>query len=112
MYDNRCGCYDCDRLEGVEDIQKGICKIQEGIQCIREGLANICKCCVREGIKGIRKGLCKVEEGLCDIVRGIKDMGYNSGCAGKKDIQMSDVRRHGSNSKRTLRSRRRLSQYC
>lgn len=85
MYNKFDWC-ECDRVDGTEDIKKGICKIKEGIECIKEGLKKLCRCRVREGIKDIQKGLCKIEKGLCDVVKGLQNL--DDGCSeGKKTIK-------------------------
>jgi len=86
MYYNKHGMDDCGRVEGIEDIQKGICKILEGIKCVRDGLEDICKCRLREGINDIKRGLCKIESGLCDIVKGLSDLDDRD-CIGRKMIK-------------------------
>lgn len=83
---NWCEC-ECDRLAGIEDIQKGICKIKEGIKDIEKGLDYLCSCCLREGVKCIEKGLCKIEKGLCYIMEGVKDLDYDHGCRDMRELK-------------------------
>lgn len=82
---NRYDWCECDRVAGIDDIKKGICKIEEGIKDIRCGLKKLCKCQVREGIKYIQKGLCKLEKGLCCVVKGLED--YDGCSEGKHKIK-------------------------
>ena len=76
MYRNRCNSYkcecDCEQLDVLEEIQKGICKIKEGIKFIQNGLDAICCCKICEGIKCI----CLVEQGLKDVIKGLRDVEF------------------------------------